>query len=136
MNKRETGKLIAYVIGACPQQQINELNPDAWHDILGHLGYEECREAARAVAARQAFVAPSEIIAEIADRRCAEMPQSNACRGGDCGGCRRSWCSHSCHPKAVAAIAGPQPAAPQAVQRGGAEPVALGEAMRAITRSP
>jgi hypothetical protein len=134
MTPRETGILLAYVTGACPQQKMNDLTPDAWHDILGHLGYEECRQAARAVAARQAFVAPSEIIREIADKRCAEMPHSNACRGGDCRGCQRSWCCCSCHPRAVAAIAGP-PAAPArpAVERGG-EPVALGDAMRAITR--
>lgn len=136
MTPKETGLLLAYVTGACPQQAINELTPRAWHDILGHLDYEECRQAARAVAARQPFVAPSEIIREIADRRCAELPQSEACRGGDCNGCRRTWCSHSCHPKAVAAIAGPEPASPPKPVRDSGEPVALGEAMKAITRSP
>lgn len=136
MTPKETGMLLAYVTGACPQQAINELTPRAWHDILGHLEYEECRQAARSVAARQPFVSPSEIIREVADRRCAEMAQSEACRGGDCGGCRRSWCSHSCHPKAVAAIAGPPPAPRPIQQERGGEPVALGQAMRAITRSP
>lgn len=109
MNKQETGLLLAYVIGACPQQQVNKLTPDAWHDILGHLEHEECRNAARAVAARQPWVAPSEIIREIADARCAQMPQSNACRDGDCGNCRTSWCAHTCHPGAVAELAGPLP---------------------------
>lgn len=136
MTPKETGMLLAYVTGACPQQAINELTPRAWHDLLGHLEYEECRQAARMVAARQPFVSPSEIIQEIADQRCAGMAQSAACRGGDCRGCRIGWCSHSCHPKAVAAIAGPPVLAParQAVERGG-EPVALGEAMKAIGRA-
>lgn len=107
MNKRETGLLVAYVAGACPQQKMNELTPDAWHDILGHLEHEECKNAARLVAARQPFVAPSEIIREIADARCSRMPQSACCRGGDCRGCQVSWCSHSCHPDAVDSIAGP-----------------------------
>ena len=38
MEIEETGKLVAYVAGACPQQKMNALTPDAWHDILGHLG--------------------------------------------------------------------------------------------------
>lgn len=112
MTLKETGMLLAYVAGACPQQKMNELTPDAWHDILGHLEYAECRAAARAVAARQPFVAPSEIIAQIAAVRSPEMPHSNACRGQDCRDCRVSWCMCVCHPRAVAAIAGPPPAAP------------------------
>jgi hypothetical protein len=137
MNKRETGLLLAYVIGACPQQQVNDLTPDAWHDILGHLEYAECREAARAVAARQPFVAPAEIIREIADRRCAEKPQSAACRGGDCRGCQVSWCCHTCHPRAVDYLAGPQqPHKPALPPREASAPVQLADAMKAIGRSP
>lgn len=122
MTPRETGLLLAYVAGACPQQKMNELTPEAWHDILGNLEYEECRRAARAVAARQPFIAACEIIQEVADEKCAEMPQSNACRNRDCNECRVSWCSHSCHPRAVAAIAGPSapPRPSQQPLRGGA----------------
>lgn len=127
MTSRETGMLLAYVTGACPQQKINELTPDAWHDILGHLDYAECRQAARAVASRQPFVAPSEIIAEIAAVRCVSQPHSNACRDGDCRDCRMSWCMHSCHPRAVAALAGPKAERPalEAGQRSDGE--VLGE---------
>ena len=109
MTHRESGMLVAYVAGACPQQKMNELTPDAWHDILGHLDYAECRQAARAVASRQPFVAPSEIIAEIAAARSAEQPHSNACRGGDHRDCRVSWCMCICHPHAVRDLAGPKP---------------------------
>jgi hypothetical protein len=130
MNKRETGMLVAYVAGACPQQKMNELTPDAWHDILGHLEYGECREAARAVASRQPFVAPSEIIREIADKRSASQPHSNACRGGDCGDCRVSWCMCHCHPAAIAALTKP----PTPARSDG--PRQLADAMKAITRRP
>ena len=108
MNLKEIGKLVAYVAGACPQQKMNALTPDAWLDILGHLDYEECRQAARTVAARQPFVAPSEIIAEVAGARSAAQPHSNACRGGDHGDhCRVSWCMCTCHPQAVARLTAP-----------------------------
>jgi len=127
VNKQETGKILAYVAGACPQQQMNPLTPDAWHDILGHLEYGECRDAARVIAARQPWVAPSEIIREIADARCATMRQSSACRDGDCGSCRASWCAHTCHPGAVDAIAGPPPAPrPMPPQVRGGAPRQLG----------
>jgi hypothetical protein len=138
MNKRETGMLVAYVAGACPQQKMNELTPDAWHDILGHLEYGECREAARAVASRQPFVAPSEIIREIADKRSASQPHSNACRGGDCPDCRVSWCSCTCHPRAVEALtSSPRPTAAAVERRQGDRPRQLGPAdLAAVRRSP
>jgi hypothetical protein len=111
MTPQETAMLVAYVAGACPQQKMNALTPDAWHDILGHLEYAECRQAARAVAARQPFVAPSEIIAEIAAARSTRHPHSEACRRGDHGEwCRVSWCGCTCHPAAVAAVSSPAPA--------------------------
>lgn len=120
MTREETVTLAQYVHALCPQQAIDRYTPIAWHDVLGHLEYEECRQAARAVAARQPFVAPSEIIREIADARSATMRQSQACRDGDCDGCRFSFCSHSCHPSAVGAIAGPPPAPrPSLGSRGG-----------------
>jgi hypothetical protein len=113
MTHRESGMLVAYVAGACPQQKMNELTPDAWHDILGHLDYADCRQAARAVASRQPFVAPSEIITEIAAARSAEQPHSNACRGGDHRDCRVSWCMCACHPQAVRALTEPGAVIPE-----------------------
>jgi hypothetical protein len=107
MTPTETGMLLAYVAGACPSQKMNELTGDAWHDILGHLEYADCRQAVRAVGARQPFIAPSEIIAEIAAQRSPEQPHSQACRGHDHRDCRVSWCMCVCHPAAVAKLAGP-----------------------------
>lgn len=105
--------LLAYVAGACPSQKMNDLTPDAWHDILGHLEYAECRAAARAIGGRQPFIAPSEIIAEIAAQRSAEQPHSNACRGQDHRDCRVSWCMCICHPQAVRTLTRPQPDKPE-----------------------
>lgn len=109
MNILEMGKLLAYVAGACPQQKMNAATPDAWGDILGNLEYEECKAAAAAIAARQPFVAPSEIIREIADSRAAGKPHSNACRAADCADCRVSWCGCACHARNVQAVTKPRP---------------------------
>lgn len=110
MTLEEVGKLLGYVAGACPSQKMNDLTGDAWHDILGHLKYAECRQAARVVASRQPFVAPSEIIAEIAAARSARQPHSEACRRGDHGDhCHVSWCGCTCHPQAVAAVSSAEP---------------------------
>lgn len=107
MNKTEIGKLLAYVAGACPSQKMNDLTGDAWHDILGHLDYDECRAAARVVGAKQPYIAPSDIIAAVAEHRSPEAPHSNACRGHDHRNCSMTWCMCVCHPKAVQQLAGP-----------------------------
>lgn len=114
MTPREIGMLLAYVAGACPSQKMNDLTPDAWHDILGHLEYPECRAAVRAVGARQPFISPSEIIAEVAAQRSPEQPHSNACRGHDHRNCAMTWCMCACHPRAVQKLAGPPPYDPDA----------------------
>lgn len=125
MNVEETAMLVAYVAGACPQQKMNALTPDAWHDILGHLEYAECRQAARTVAARQPFVAPSEIIAGIAAARSVSQPHSEACRGDNCRDCRASFCMHTCHPRAVAALTNPGTPRPEIRARSKPEALSL-----------
>ncbi|HEY9410951.1 MAG TPA: hypothetical protein VIP77_15320 [Jiangellaceae bacterium] len=65
MTPREAVILVRYVEACCPQQKFDEFSPDAWHDLLGDLALGDCRAAARAVAQRQPFVAPSEIRAEV-----------------------------------------------------------------------
>lgn len=99
--------LLAYVAGACPAQKMNDLTGEAWLDILGHLGYDECRAAVRVAAAKQPFIAPSDIIAEVAARRSPEQPHSQACRGHDHRNCLMTWCMCTCHPRAVQELAGP-----------------------------
>lgn len=65
MTPRETVMLTEYVRACCPQQQIAEYTPDAWHDLLGDLDLAECKAAVAAVCKRQPFVSPAEIRAEI-----------------------------------------------------------------------
>lgn len=69
MNPDETVLLARYVRALCPQQKFDEYTPDAWHDVLGPYRLAEARVAAAAVARRQPFVSPAEIIAEIRQRR-------------------------------------------------------------------
>lgn len=109
MTRDEMVNFVEYVGVLFPQQKLGKLTPLAWHEVLGHLGAEECRKAAAAICARQPFIAPSEIIHEIADARAARQPHSNACRGGDHDDCRVSFCCCTCHPGAVAELAGPPP---------------------------
>lgn len=65
MTPAEAVVLTRYVKALCPQQKIDTYTPDAWHDLLGDLPLGEARAAAAAVARRQPFVSPSEIITEI-----------------------------------------------------------------------
>jgi hypothetical protein len=65
----ETVALARYVRALCPQQKFDEYTPDAWHDVLGAYQLDDARAAAAAVAGRQPFVAPAEIITEIRRRR-------------------------------------------------------------------
>lgn len=65
MTPEETVALARIVRASCPQQKFDEYTPDAWHDLLGDLSLNDCRNAVRTVAARQPFVSPSEIRAEV-----------------------------------------------------------------------
>lgn len=77
MNRQEVVALARYVKACCPAQAIDEYTPDAWHDLLGDLGLEACRQAAARVARRQPFVAPAEIRAEVRAERSRRLA---ACR--------------------------------------------------------
>jgi hypothetical protein len=65
MNPSETVMLARYVKALCPQQKFDEYTPDAWHDVLGDFALSDARAAAAAVARKQPFVSPAEIIGEI-----------------------------------------------------------------------
>lgn len=69
MNRRESVQLVRYVRALCPSQKIDEFTPDAWFDILAGYGLEECRIACAALAVRQPYIAPSEIITEVRKAR-------------------------------------------------------------------
>lgn len=69
MTPNETVVLARYVRALCPQQKFDEYTPDAWHDVLGAYPLAAARAAAAAVAGRQPFVSPAEIIGEIRKQR-------------------------------------------------------------------
>lgn len=69
MTPDETVILARYVRALCPQQKFDEYTPDAWHDVLGDCPLTAARAAAAAVARRQPFVSPAEIVAEIRTQR-------------------------------------------------------------------
>ncbi|GHA28901.1 hypothetical protein GCM10010372_30980 [Streptomyces tauricus] len=83
MNHQEATALCAYVRQLCPQQRINEFTPDVWGDVLGPYDATEARAAVVAVASRQPFVAPAEIIAEIKARRAERIELANIVVDGD-----------------------------------------------------
>jgi hypothetical protein len=61
--------LARYVRALCPGQKFDEYTPDAWHDVLADFALADARAAAAAVARRQPFVSPAEIIDEIRKQR-------------------------------------------------------------------
>lgn len=65
MNATEAALLCRYVKACCPQQAIDEYTPTAWADLLGDIRIEDAKEAVRAVAMTQPFVAPAEIRAQV-----------------------------------------------------------------------
>lgn len=105
--------LCRFVKALCPQQAIDTYTPDAWFEVLGHLELADCKKAVVTAARRKPFVAPAEIISEIAAVRSADKPHSNACRDGNHRDCQVSWCACTCHPAAVAAVTSPQPERPE-----------------------
>lgn len=83
MNSREATALCAYVHQLCPQQRFNEHTPDVWGDVLAPYTLDEARAAVVAVASRQPFVAPAEIIAEIKARRAERIELANVVYDGN-----------------------------------------------------
>lgn len=86
MNRQEAVALTRYVKACCPRQAIDEYTPDAWHDLLGDLDLDACRQAVTRVARRQPFVAPAEIRAEVRterERRLAAVSSDKLLPAGD-----------------------------------------------------
>lgn len=74
MRPTDTVRLVALVSQIAPSQTIDEFTPDAWHLVLGHLPFEECREAVIAVAQRERYISPADIVQEVKRAR-ARGPQ-------------------------------------------------------------
>jgi hypothetical protein len=61
----ETVVLVEYIRSCCPQQAVAEYTQDAWTDLLGDLPLADCKAAVAEIANRQAFIAASDIRAEV-----------------------------------------------------------------------
>lgn len=65
MTPTEVVRLLRLVKQIAPAQKLDEFTPDAWHTLLGHIPVVDALEAVKAIGMRQAFIAPSDIIAEV-----------------------------------------------------------------------
>lgn len=61
MNTTQSLALTRFVKAACPQQKFDEYTPDAWHELLADLDFDDARAAATELAKAQPFVSPAEI---------------------------------------------------------------------------
>ena len=65
MSAAEAVMLCRFAKACCPQQAIDEYTPDAWHELLSDLRFEDCKAAVIDVARDQPFVSPAEIRSRI-----------------------------------------------------------------------
>lgn len=65
MNNEETVKLCQIIAQLAPAQKFDNLTPITWQPLLAELRDVDAREAVKRVAARQPFIAPADIIAEV-----------------------------------------------------------------------
>lgn len=73
MTREEMADLTEFIAICCPQQKIGRATAVAWYEVIGHLDFEAARNAVIAVKHSQAFVDPSDILAE-AQRKDAAKP--------------------------------------------------------------
>ncbi|MEV1079915.1 hypothetical protein AB0I98_16960 [Streptomyces sp. NPDC050211] len=83
MTEEEAVQIAEYVQAACPAQKFGEYTPDVWGEILAPYAVDEARAAVIAVARRQPFVSPAEIVAEVKARRTERIELANIVVDGD-----------------------------------------------------
>ncbi|MGW5408977.1 zinc finger domain-containing protein [Streptomyces spiralis] len=83
MTEEEAVQIAEYVAAACPAQKFGEYTPDVWGEILAPYAVDEARAAVIAVARRQPFVSPAEIVTEIRERRAERIALANVVYDGD-----------------------------------------------------
>jgi hypothetical protein len=83
VTEEEAVQIAEYVQAACPAQKFGEYTPDVWGEILAPYGVDEARAAVIAVARRQRFVSPAEIVTEIRERRAERIELANIVIDGD-----------------------------------------------------
>ncbi|MER8083805.1 hypothetical protein ABTZ57_01250 [Streptomyces sp. NPDC094048] len=85
MTEEEAIQIAEYVAAACPAQKFGEFTPDVWGEILAPYDLDDARRAVIAVAARQPFISPAEIITEIKARRADRIDAAHVLYDGDPG---------------------------------------------------
>ncbi|MFD8687808.1 hypothetical protein [Streptomyces sp. NPDC059651] len=85
MTEDEAVQIAEYVAAACPAQKFGEFTPDVWGEILKPYAVDDARRAVIAVAARQPFISPAEIIIEIKARRADRIEAASLVYDGDPG---------------------------------------------------
>ncbi|MFD3614461.1 hypothetical protein ACFWWT_04260 [Streptomyces sp. NPDC058676] len=83
MTEDEAVQIAEYVAAACPAQKFGEYTPDVWGEILAPYAVDEARAAVIAVARRQPFVSPAEIVTEIKARRAERIELANVVYDGN-----------------------------------------------------
>ena len=83
MTEEEAVQIAEYVAAACPVQKFGEYTPDVWGEILAPYAVDEARAAVIAVARRQPFVSPAEIVTEIKARRAERIELANVVYDGN-----------------------------------------------------
>lgn len=84
MDKSQAGMLLAYV-RSIQGGEVTRLDIEAWHDVLGHLDYEDARVAARAHAVESVeYMKPAHIIQRVKQVRRAVEGGTMSPRREDC----------------------------------------------------
>jgi hypothetical protein len=65
VNTKEVTRLCRVIAAMCPAQRFDTETPATWALILAHIRYTDAQQAVVAIAARERFVSPSDIIAEV-----------------------------------------------------------------------
>jgi hypothetical protein len=61
--------LVGIIHATFPAMKVDEYTPDAWEPILLPLGFDEAKAAVAGLGARMRFIAPADIVAELAAKR-------------------------------------------------------------------
>lgn len=78
MNTAETTRLCRAIASLAPSQHLDEETPAIWSVVLAWVRYEDARQAVVAIAARQAYIAPADIVAEVRRARSRRLEHADA----------------------------------------------------------
>lgn len=81
MNHEQAVKVTRAVKAMCPAQAWDEATPDVWAVVLQRVRYEDATAAVERLGARQRFIAPSEVVDEVAVIRSGRLEGVDQYRG-------------------------------------------------------